>query len=70
MAGNGRVDVELYNRVKEANNCLSGMKCVMKNRALRMAAKRRLYEEAIVPTVFYGSETWSMSGRQEAPGCV
>ena len=57
---NGRVDVEVSHRMKEASKCMGGMKSVMSNKALGMTAKRRLYEGVVVPTTLYGAETWNM----------
>lgn len=42
--------------MKEPSKCLGGMKSVMKNRTLGMAAKRRLY----VGVVVLIAETWNM----------
>ncbi len=46
--------------MKEASKCLGGMKSVLHNRALGMIAKRRLYEEVVVPSALYGPETWNV----------
>ncbi len=60
VAVKGRVDVEECNRVKETNKCLGGMKSVINDRALGMAAKQRIYEGVVVPTALYGAEIWNM----------
>ena len=60
VAVNGRVNVEVSHRVKEASKCMGGMKSVLSNRALGMNAKRRLYEGVVVPTAMYGAETWNV----------
>ncbi len=54
VAVNGRVNVEVSHRVKEASKCISGMKSVLRNRAPGMRATRRLYEGVGVPTAVYG----------------
>ncbi len=59
VALNGRANVEVSHRVKEASKCMGGMKSVLHNRALGMNAKR-LYEGVVVPTVLYGAETWNV----------
>ena len=40
----GTIAEEVKYRVKEASKCMGGLKSVMSNRTLGMAAKRRLYE--------------------------
>ncbi len=57
VAVNGRVDVKVGHRVKEASKCMGGRKSVLCNRALGMNAKRRLHEGVAVPTALYGTET-------------
>ncbi len=52
--------MEVGNIVKEASECMGGMKSVLNNRALRINAKRRLYEGVHVPTPLYGAETWNV----------
>ncbi len=56
VAVNGRVDVEVGNRVKEVSKCMGGLKSVLGNRALGMNAKRRLYEGVVVSTALYGAK--------------
>ena len=40
------------------------MKKVFKCKSLRMSAKRRLYEEIVVPTALYGAGTWNMGAAE------
>ncbi len=54
VALNGKVNVEVGHRVKEANKCIGGMKSVLTYRASGMHAKSRLYEGVGVPTALYG----------------
>ncbi len=56
VAVNGRVNVEVRHRVKEASKYMGGMKSVLCNRALEMNAKRGLHEEVVVPTALYRAE--------------
>ena len=60
IARDGTIAEEVKYRVKEASKCMGGLKSVMSNRTLGMAAKRRLYEGVVVPTAVYGAETWNM----------
>ncbi len=60
VAVNGRVDVEVGNRMKEASKCMGGMKSVLSNRALGINIKRRLYKGIVVPTALYGAEMWNV----------
>ncbi len=57
---NGRVNVEVGHRVKEASKCLGGMKSVLRNSAQRLNAKTRMYEGVVVPAPLYGAETWNV----------
>lgn len=60
VAVNGTVYVKVGNRVKEASKCMGGMKSVLRNRALGMNVKRRVYEGVVVPTALYGAKTWNV----------
>ena len=60
VAVDGRIEEEVKFRISETGRVLGGMKKVFKCRALRMNAKRRLYEGVVVPTALYGAETWNM----------
>ena len=40
------------------------LKCVLRNRGLRINAKNCLYEGVIVPTALYGAEAWDIRGAE------
>ena len=60
IAANGGVEADVPHRVNEGCKVLGALKGVMKNRGLGMNIKKVLYEKVVVPTVMYGSESWSM----------
>ena len=57
---NGGVEADVHHRVNEGCKVLGALKVVMKNRGLGMNVRKVLYEKVGVPTVMYGSESWSM----------
>ena len=60
IAANGGVEADVRHRVNDGCKVLGALKGVMKNRGLGMNVKKVFYEKVIVPTVIYGSESWSM----------
>ena len=44
----------------EGYRAWGALKSVLKNRGLRINAKKYLYERVIVPTALYGAEAWGM----------
>ena len=60
IAANDGVEAEVCHRVNEGRKVLSALKEVMKNRGLGMNVKNALYENVVVPTVMYGSESWGV----------
>ena len=51
---------DVRHRVNKGCKVLGALKGVMKNRGLGMNVKKVLHEKVVVPTVMYGSESWSM----------
>ena len=60
ITANGGVEADMHHRLNEGCKVLGALKGVMKNRGLRMNAKKVLYEKVVLPTVMYGSESWGM----------
>ncbi len=50
--------------MNEVGKVCGGMKRVLNCKALRMNAKRRLYEGVVVPTALYEAETWNMEAAE------
>ncbi len=58
------IEGEVKFRTNEVGKVCGGVKRVFKCRSLGLNAKRRLYEEVVVPTVMYGAETWNMGAAE------
>ena len=51
---------DVVHRMNEGYRPWGALKSVLSNNGLRIKAKKYLYEGVIVPTAFYGAETWGM----------
>ena len=56
--------------MNEGCKVLGALKGVVKNRGLEMNVKKVLHEKVVVPTVMYGSESWSMKVTEIETKCV
>jgi hypothetical protein len=57
---------EIKRRIIIGTRCYCGMPKVMKCQLLKRKTKCQLYKTIILPTVLYGSESWTLSKAHEA----
>ena len=62
---NNDFSTEIKKRILLANGCYFGMIKYLKSKILSRATKIKLYKSLIVPVLIYGSETWTMTKRDE-----
>ena len=60
MAADGGCERDVVHRMNEGYRAWGALKSVLRNRGLRIKAKKCLYEGVIVPTALYGAEAWGM----------
>lgn len=62
---NGKLTEEIKRRIMLANRCFFGLRKQFSSRLLSRASKLRLYKTLVRPVLLYGSETWTMTRREE-----
>jgi hypothetical protein len=60
------LEEEMKPRIIIGNRCNCGMLKLMKSQLLKRKTKCQLYKPTILPTVLYGSESWTLSKAHEA----
>lgn len=63
ISANGGIECELEHRVTEARKSAGMLDRMWKNRGVSMEVKKRMYDSIVIPTVLYGSEAWTWSGK-------
>ena len=67
LSADGTCEEEIEHRVGAAARMIGAMrKEVLKRRELKKATKMRVYNAMVIPTMLYGSETWTMMKRSES----
>ena len=56
----GGVEADVQQRVLKGSKVLGAVASVLKGRTMRCGVKNTLYQQVIVPTVTYGTETWGL----------
>ena len=60
LASNANIDSEIHYRLRCANSAFGKLrKRVFDDRDLRLTTKVRVYQTIVLPTLLYGSETWT-----------
>ena len=63
VSKDGGMEKELNHRITQARKSAGALGGMWNNRGVSIEVKRRMYESIVVPTVLYGSETWTWSRR-------
>ena len=67
LSADGTCEEEIEHRVGAAARVIGAMrKEVLERRELKKATKMRVYNAMMIPTMLYGSETWTMMKRYES----
>ena len=56
---------EIDFRMAKNNRCVASLQRTIRNKELSRGSKIRTYKTVIRPTMLYGSETWTLSKREE-----
>ena len=64
ISTDGGMGEELAHRVLEGRKVWGTMAKLWKENMVSREVKRELYERVVIPTVVYGSETWSLSAQE------
>ena len=64
IANDGTMREEVKHRVTEGERVLGALRGMWTNEGMTMDAKKGLYEGVVVPTLLYGSETWSLNASE------
>jgi hypothetical protein len=56
---------EIKSRLNSGNACYSSVWSLSSSHLLSRNVKIKIYETIILPVVFYGCETWSLTPREE-----
>jgi len=59
------IQEEIKNRLKSGNACYHSVQNLLSSRLLSKNLKIKIYRTTILPVVFYGCETWSLTLREE-----
>ena len=57
----GKCDMEINRRVAIGKAAMNGLEKIWKDKHVSIDTKKRLVKALIIPTVTYGSETWTMT---------
>ena len=57
----GKSDMEIKRRVTIGKTAMNGMEKIWKDKHVSIDTKKRLVRALIIPTITYGSETWTMT---------
>ena len=57
----GKCDMEIKRRVAIGKAAMNGLEKIWKDKHVSIDTKKRLVRALIIPTVTYGSETWTMT---------
>ena len=60
MSKDGSLGEEVLGRVQQGRRVVGSLKAVMRNREVSMEVKKSLCDSIVVPTLTYGSETWTL----------
>ena len=67
LSADGTCEEEIEHRVGAAARVIGAMrKEVLERRELKKATKMRVYNAMVIPTMLYGSETWTVMKRHES----
>ena len=64
ISTDGGMGEEVAHRVLEGRKVWGTMAKLWKENMISREVKRELYERVVIPTVVYGSETWSLSAQE------
>ena len=51
--------------ITKSNRCVASLQRTIRNKELSWGSKIRMYKPVIRPTMLYGSETWTLTKREE-----
>ena len=66
MSKDGSIEDEVGERVQQGRRVVGTLKAVTRNRMVSMEAKKSLHDSVLIPTLTYGSETWTMLRRYDS----
>ncbi|MCP4337615.1 MAG: reverse transcriptase family protein, partial [Desulfobulbaceae bacterium] len=66
MSKDGGLEDEMQERVQQGKRVVGTLKSVTRNRAMSMEVKKTLHDSVVIPTLTYGSEAWTMTGRHKS----
>ena len=61
----GKCDMEINRRVAIGKTAMNGLEKIWKDKHVSIDTKKRLVKALIIPTVTYGSETWTMTKKMK-----
>src|ERR1043165_3213268 len=61
----GKCDMEINRRVAIGKATMNGLEKIWKDKHVSIDTKKRLVKALIIPTITYGSETWTMTKKME-----
>ena len=65
MSNDATIDKDLDNRLSKASSSFGRLcKRVWNNHSLRLKTKIKVYRALVIPTLMYGTETWTLYRRQ------
>ncbi|BHF73626.1 hypothetical protein SprV_0401670800 [Sparganum proliferum] len=60
LSGNTKIDDEVANRISKASQAFGRLRSTVWNRhSLQLSTKLKMYKAVILPTLLYGTETWT-----------
>ncbi len=70
MSKHGQMEGEVRERAVKGRSVIGSLARVMKRRSVSMKVKRALRNSILLPTLTYGSETWTWNRAQQSRVCA
>ena len=65
LGKHGEMEGDIQERVVKGRNVIGSLARIMKGRSVSMDVKRGLRNSIVLPTLTYGSETWTWNAAQQ-----
>lgn len=66
VTSQNNISHEIQRRIVSANRCFYGLRKILSSRNLTRRSKLTIYKTLILPVAMFGSETWTMSKKDES----
>lgn len=65
VTSDNSIKIEIESRIQKANKCYYSLLTVFKSKLISRNTKLQVYKSLIIPVLTYGSETWTLTKKEE-----